>query len=547
MFKTKKRSFFSFLIAVLAIFVAFTFTACKNNEGTNNNPDDIYSIQNVYGFAINEYGHLLVEFTDGTTTDLGKVTTDGKNGLSIGQVIYNYDNTKNEVHISFKDTEGNTIQIKNGLTQADYIVLKNGTDGENGAKGDKGDAGNGIVSTTIYQNCEINNYRVTFSDETSTIVSVPTTAEKDSTDPKKLILANDEFILFEKDIATCVFVSASENTIGTTLYKFTFTTQHQVFYIKVDNGKDGNAINEINKKGTAGLVDTYTITLSNGDTYNFTVTNGAKGDKGDTGNGIASFKQLFDHANCTRFNQYSIQFAGVSDIYLSYSTEYNLNKTTLNINEDKNYLTINIQHQYDNQTKTIIIPYETYGEIDKNDLRTACLSYLNNNDPDLIYAPLYETDITIDDNKYYYYSTNKSETISLSSSKSDFISLIVPLNYKVKSFDKINKTITIINKLNGNEKILASADADSILSLMEFINSNDDFKLYANTYIEEYNYLDSIKALIDNNDYQKIISDIKTIEDQLPSQNYQLTDNQISELNEYIGNLSQFKILSEIL
>ena len=39
----------------------------------------------------------------------------------------------------------------------------------------------------------------------------------------------------------------------------------------------------IEKTGTSGLVDTYTITYSDGTTSKFTVTNGADGEKGETG------------------------------------------------------------------------------------------------------------------------------------------------------------------------------------------------------------------------------------------------------------------------
>ena len=51
----------------------------------------------------------------------------------------------------------------------------------------------------------------------------------------------------------------------------------------------GVGIQKIEKTGTDGLVDTYTITYTNGKTTTYTVTNGAdgpkgdKGDKGDTG------------------------------------------------------------------------------------------------------------------------------------------------------------------------------------------------------------------------------------------------------------------------
>ena len=46
-------------------------------------------------------------------------------------------------------------------------------------------------------------------------------------------------------------------------------------------GATGNGISNIAKTGTSGLVDTYTITMTSGPSYTFTVTNGEKGDKGD--------------------------------------------------------------------------------------------------------------------------------------------------------------------------------------------------------------------------------------------------------------------------
>ena len=48
-------------------------------------------------------------------------------------------------------------------------------------------------------------------------------------------------------------------------------------------GKDGVGIQKIEKTGTAGLVDTYTIALTNNTTYTFTVTNGAQGETGPQG------------------------------------------------------------------------------------------------------------------------------------------------------------------------------------------------------------------------------------------------------------------------
>ena len=49
------------------------------------------------------------------------------------------------------------------------------------------------------------------------------------------------------------------------------------------DGQDGVGIESIEKTDTQGVVDTYTITLTNGQTYTFTVTNGIGGGGGGTG------------------------------------------------------------------------------------------------------------------------------------------------------------------------------------------------------------------------------------------------------------------------
>nr|DAH67687.1 MAG TPA: Pulmonary surfactant-associated protein D, c-type lectin, alpha-helical coiled [Caudoviricetes sp.] len=48
-------------------------------------------------------------------------------------------------------------------------------------------------------------------------------------------------------------------------------------------GQDGKGISSISKTGTSGLVDTYTIMMTDGTKSTFTVANGANGVKGDTG------------------------------------------------------------------------------------------------------------------------------------------------------------------------------------------------------------------------------------------------------------------------
>lgn len=60
-------------------------------------------------------------------------------------------------------------------------------------------------------------------------------------------------------------------------YRFTLADQS---YMDIQV-TDGRGISSITKTGTSGLVDTYRISYNDGSTGTFTVTNGAKGDKGD--------------------------------------------------------------------------------------------------------------------------------------------------------------------------------------------------------------------------------------------------------------------------
>lgn len=64
-----------------------------------------------------------------------------------------------------------------------------------------------------------------------------------------------------------------------------------------EKGDDGIGIASISKTETSGLTDTYTITYTDGTTDTITVTNGAKGDPGDTGNGIAQVDITYGQSN----------------------------------------------------------------------------------------------------------------------------------------------------------------------------------------------------------------------------------------------------------
>lgn len=60
---------------------------------------------------------------------------------------------------------------------------------------------------------------------------------------------------------------------------------------KGDKGDDGNGIANIAKTSTSGLVDTYTITYTDGSTSTFDVTNGKDGAQGAQGVGVRSIVQ----------------------------------------------------------------------------------------------------------------------------------------------------------------------------------------------------------------------------------------------------------------
>lgn len=70
-------------------------------------------------------------------------------------------------------------------------------------------------------------------------------------------------------------------------------TSYTTTSIRGEQGADGNGIQNITKKSTSGLVDTYRITFTDGSHTDFTVTNGAKGDTGATPNiGIGTVTTL---------------------------------------------------------------------------------------------------------------------------------------------------------------------------------------------------------------------------------------------------------------
>lgn len=80
----------------------------------------------------------------------------------------------------------------------------------------------------------------------------------------------------ETDYRELLFLKAQESG-------FSDTYEEWLRSIKGEKGNDGVGVTSVEKTSTEGLVDTYTITFTNGTTTTFAINNGSKGDQGDKG------------------------------------------------------------------------------------------------------------------------------------------------------------------------------------------------------------------------------------------------------------------------
>ena len=145
-----------------------------------------------------------------------------------------------------------------------------GSQGEQGPKGDQGDPGVTVVSIEkTGSDGLIDTYTITYSDgHTSTFVvvngeqgeqGIQGLPGKDGTVP--VITVGDNGNWFVDGVDTGIKAQGP----------------------KGDKGEDGVFVVSIEKTGTSGLVDVYTITYSDGHTSSFVITNGAQGDQGIQG------------------------------------------------------------------------------------------------------------------------------------------------------------------------------------------------------------------------------------------------------------------------
>lgn len=169
---------------------------------------------------LDDNGHLIFTLTDNSTVDIGRVEGDpGEDGASIVAI-----------------TKGQTV----GDTTTYIITMSDGNEFEFEVKTAKGDPGEPGADGVGVQSATING-------------------------SGHLILT-----LTDGTVIDCGNAKGAKGDTGAT-------------GAAGADGTDGVSITNITKTGTSGKVDTYTITLSNGTTKTFTVTNGSDGSNGSDG------------------------------------------------------------------------------------------------------------------------------------------------------------------------------------------------------------------------------------------------------------------------
>lgn len=101
---------------------------------------------------------------------------------------------------------------------------------------------------------------------------------------------------------------------GTSGFVDTYTVKFDDGTVSTFTVTNGKEISDVSKTGTSGLVDTYTISFNDGTTSTFTVTNGEKGekgDKGDTGTGTPTGGTAGQYLKKKTDADYDYEWAGV--------------------------------------------------------------------------------------------------------------------------------------------------------------------------------------------------------------------------------------------
>lgn len=239
---------------------------------------------------------LFVSYDDGANYEkIGNVA----DGNGIEEIKKTATNGNIDTYtIYYTDGYSTTFTVTNGTNGADgkdgvtpqfkvensvlYVSYDDGTSWTSlgSVKGDKGDTGNGVASIEKTKTeGNVDTYTITYTDGATTTFTVTN--------------GNDG-------------IDGIDGTDGKDGHSPVITIQNGYWYIDNANtniraeglkGDTGNGISAIEKTGTNGLVDTYTITFTDGSTTSFTVTNGADGTDGAAGVGIEKVEKAGSEGN----------------------------------------------------------------------------------------------------------------------------------------------------------------------------------------------------------------------------------------------------------
>ena len=282
-----------------------TFTVTNGSNGAQGIQGEKGEDGHTPVISVNEDGYWVV---DGVSTGIkaqgpqGPVGPQGPAGVGILSIEKTGEDGKTDIYtITYTDGHTSTFNVKNGEDGVTTIIHEGGEgggtssvtiqdgywyiDGVNtgikaeGSQGPQGPAGNGISSITYTSSDgNVDTYTISFTNGGSATFTVTNGVDgaqgtqgiqgepgEDGHTP--VITVNEDGYWVVDGVSTGIKAQGPTGPVGP----------------QGPQGEQGVSIEKIEKTSTVGLVDTYTITYSDGTTSTFTVTNGAQGPQGIQG------------------------------------------------------------------------------------------------------------------------------------------------------------------------------------------------------------------------------------------------------------------------
>lgn len=226
---------------------------------------------------------LTINYTDGESVNVGPIR--GETGNGINSISLNPDYT---LTITYTDGESVNVGPIRGATgngirsvalNPDYTLTIIYTDGENVRLGPiRGETGNGIRSAVLNQDYTLT---ITYTDGESVTLGPIRGATGNGI--VNAVLNNDYTLTITYTDGESVNIGPIRGATGNGIASVVLNSDYTLTITYTDGesvtlgsirGETGNGIASVTKTATEGLVDTYTITFTDGTSTTFTVTNG---------------------------------------------------------------------------------------------------------------------------------------------------------------------------------------------------------------------------------------------------------------------------------